>query len=125
MRLLVDTHIFYWFFYEETRIPVDARLAMEAADKLYVSAASIWEIAVKVRIGKLKADPIQMIGNLSRSGFLELPITAIHTVKIATMPLHHNDPFDRLLVAQAQAESMRLLTTDSKLSRYGDFVIQV
>lgn len=125
MRLLLDTQIVYWFFYEQENIPPAAWDAMRKSEGVFVSAASIWEIAIKMRIGKLKADPLRMTGLMAEAGFNELPVFARHTVLVADMPLHHADPFDRLLIAQAIEEPMHLLTTDTQLKQYSALVILV
>jgi len=125
MRLLIDTQIVYWFFFESHSLPASARSWMDQAQSVHLSAASIWEIAIKVRIGKMRADPQKVAQNLERAGFLELPISARHTVRVAEMPLHHSDPFDRILLAQAMSEDMRFLTADEQLPQYSELVIQV
>jgi PIN domain nuclease of toxin-antitoxin system len=125
MRLLLDTQIVYWFFFEEENVPSAAWDVLNRYDEVYVSAVSIWEIAIKVRLGKMKADPHQVATTLKDAGFIELPVYARHTVLVANMPLHHGDPFDRLLMAQAMEEPMRFLTTDSQMKQYSELVIEV
>src|SRR5580698_1223036 len=115
MRVLLDTQIVYWFFYEEQSVPREAWNVMKKATGVFVSAASIWEIAIKVRIGRLKADPGRIVQRMEAAGFDELPVFSKHTVLVACLPLHHGDPFDRLLIAQAIEEPMHLLTTDAEL----------
>ena len=90
-----------------------------------MSAASLWEIAIKVRLGKIDADPDELIAAIGRSGFTELPVRASHASGVARLKMHHNDPFDRLLVAQAVAEPLKLLTADAALARYSDLVVLV
>jgi len=125
MRLLLDTQIVYWFYYERQNVPKEAWSVMNQADGVFVSAASIWEIAIKVRIGKMNADPARIAHLLEAAGFSELPVYAKHTVLVAGLPLHHGDPFDRLLIAQAIEEPMQLLTTDTLFRQYSELVIQV
>lgn len=125
MRLLLDTHIFYWTLYERTRQPALAVKLILDADAVFVSAASLWEIAIKIRIGKLKGDIDQMIENLEPAGFFELPVSKHHAAQVAKLPLHHSDPFDRMLVAQAISEPMYLLTVDSQLPQYSNLIIRV
>lgn len=125
MRILLDTHILYWLFYDQQKVPSAARATLDDADAVYVSAVSFWEIAIKVRVGKLKADIPEMLSNLDAANLLELPVFARHTPIVSTLPLHHTDPFDRLLIAQAMAEPLHLLTADAALKRYSDLVIQV
>lgn len=122
MRLLLDTHLFLWAMANDVRLPVEARELMLEADEVSVSAASIWEIAIKARIGKLKADADYLAETMAASGFVELPVTARHAARVAYLPDHHTDPFDRLLIAQATAEPLLLLTVDQQLAAYGDIV---
>lgn len=125
MRLLLDTQILLWITGQSDRVNAKARKALDSASAIYVSSASIWEIAIKSRLGKLDADPEAMISAIEASGFRELPVLARHTVGVAHMPLLHGDPFDRLLVAQAISETMRLLTADKNLAAYSELVITV
>jgi len=125
MRVLLYTQIVYWFFFEEQNVPGAAWDVMNRCDEVYVSAVSVWEIAIKVRIGKMKADPQRIATLTNAAGFIELPVYAKHTVLVASMPLHHADPFDRLLIAQAMEEPMHLLTTDAQLKQYSGLVIEV
>jgi PIN domain nuclease of toxin-antitoxin system len=125
MRVLADTHIFYWLFYEQHKLPSAARVILDDADAVYVSAASFWEIAIKVRVGKLKVDLPELLASLKPANLIELPVLARHTALVSTLPLYHADPFDRLLIAQAISEPLRLLTTDAKLRQYSELVIQV
>ncbi|MGD0732459.1 MAG: type II toxin-antitoxin system VapC family toxin [Terracidiphilus sp.] len=125
MRLLADTHIVYWFFLEPEKLPPAARKHLDAASAVYVSAASIWEIAIKVKLGKLKADPERLVQRIDASGMRELPVFSRHTALVANLPLLHSDPFDRLLIAQAISEPLHLLTVDPQLRQYSELVIQV
>lgn len=125
MRLLLDTQIVYWFFYEQEKVPQQAYDVMNKADAVFVSAASIWEIAIKVRIGKMTANPRRIVQLLHGAGFHELPVFSRHTVIVADLPMYHGDPFDRLLIAQAMAEPLNLLTADAQLRQYSDLVIEV
>lgn len=122
MRLLLDTHIFIWAVTDSPKLSHEARRQILAADEVYVSAASIWEIAIKSGLGKIEGDVVQMVSAIEGSGFLELPVTADHAARVADLPLHHRDPFDRLLVAQAMTEPLTLLTADNVLSRCTDLV---
>lgn len=125
MRLLLDTHVFLWVVAAAPRLKPATRQLIEGADAVYVSAASIWEVAIKVRLGKLQADPDDLADAIDRSGFVELPVRAAHAAGVATLAPHHNDPFDRLLIAQALAEPLRLVTADQALARYSDVVMVV
>ena len=101
------------------------RRLIESADEVYVSAASIWEIAIKARLGKIEADPHELAAAIEASGFLELPVSAMHAAGVTQLALHHNDPFDRLLIAQALVEPLKLVTVDAMLARYSDLVLLV
>ncbi|CAN5760263.1 type II toxin-antitoxin system VapC family toxin [soil metagenome] len=125
MRLLLDTHVFLWTLADDPRLSREARRAMEEAMEVFVSAASIWEIAIKAALGKLDADPAEFAAAIEPAGFTELPVSARHAAGVRALPLHHADPFDRLLVAQALAEPMRLLTADAVLARYSELVLVV
>lgn len=125
MGVLLDTQIIYWFFYEKQNVPAAAWDVMNQSNGVFVSAASIWEIAIKVKIGKINADAREVVRLLFPAGFKELPVLSRHAVLVADLPLHHGDPFDRLLVAQAIEEPMHLLTTDAQLRQYSELVIQV
>ena len=125
MRLLLDTQIVYWLFYEQHNVPAVARRLIADADEVLISAVAVWEIAIKVRIGKMNADPEDLEQLLEAAGFTELPVFARHAVRVADLPMHHGDPFDRLLVAQAVYEQLNLVTTDANLKQYTELVIQV
>jgi PIN domain nuclease of toxin-antitoxin system len=125
MRLLLDTHIVFWFFYETKRLPDEARRLISDADSNYVSAASIWEIAIKSKLGKINANPKRILESIPVSGFRSLPVRSIHAAAVADLPLHHADPFDRLLVAQSMCEPLRLVTSDEHLKQYSDQIIVV
>ena len=125
MRILLDTHIFYWLIYDQHKLPSAARTILDEADAVFVSAVSLWEIAIKVRVGKLKADIPELISSLEAANLLELPVLARHTPLVSILPLHHADPFDRLLIAQAITEPLLLLTADPQLKQYSELVILV
>jgi PIN domain nuclease of toxin-antitoxin system len=121
VRVLLDTHPLLWALSAPARLPPAARRLIQGAD-VYVSAASIWEISIKAALGKLTADPNEVLAALEPAGFLSLPVTGDHAARVASLPPLHRDPFDRLLVAQALTEPMRLVTNDPWLGRYGDIV---
>jgi PIN domain nuclease of toxin-antitoxin system len=117
VNLLLDTHVLIWWD-EGRRIAAAARRAIEEADTVYVSAASAWEIAIKTGLGRLR--PTRTVEEAaSESGFLELPVTFHHAHRIAALPPHHHDPFDRMLVAQSEIEELTLVTRDPVFARYG------
>jgi PIN domain nuclease of toxin-antitoxin system len=125
MRLLLDTHLFLWAAGGSPLLKPAVRRIIESADQVYVSAASIWEIAIKSRLGKIEAHPDELVAAIDASGFQELPVTSAHAAAVWRLPLHHQDPFDRLLVAQSITEPLRLLTADAILGRYSDVVTVV
>jgi PIN domain nuclease of toxin-antitoxin system len=123
MNLLLDTHVFIWMMTDDSRISPTAKAALaDLGNDLWLSAASVWELSIKSAIGKLVfADPLPVFVSegLIKARASELPVSIRHALQVATMPLHHNDPFDRLLAAQAKVESMALVTVDAKLVPYG------
>jgi PIN domain nuclease of toxin-antitoxin system len=121
-RFLLDTHIFLWAIAGNSRLKAAARRMIEDAEEIQVSACSIWEIAIKARLGKIDADAAEVAAAIEGSGFRELSVRAAHCAGVAHLPLHHADPFDRLLIAQALAESLTLLTADPVLAQYGKSV---
>jgi PIN domain nuclease of toxin-antitoxin system len=121
IRLLLDTQILLWALAGHRRLPREARRLIDDHESI-VSAASIWEIALKVSIGRLEADPAAVRQALDPSGFEELAVTGEHAARVVQLPPHHRDPFDRLLVAQSLVEQLVLLTTDSQLAAYGSLV---
>lgn len=122
MRLLLDTHVFLWTVTGDARLKPASRKLISNADAAYVSAASIWEIAIKSRLGKIEADAEALVAAIDNSGLIELPVSAAHAAAVARLPLHHTDPFDRLLLAQAFTVPLRFLTVDRALSAYGQGV---
>lgn len=121
MRVLLDTQLVLWAMAEPDKLPPAARRQIDEA-QVFVSAASLWEIAIKASLGKLTVEPESIRTTIAPSGFDELPITGAHAVRVKTLPWHHRDPFDRLLVAQALVEPLILLTADGILAAYGDGV---
>lgn len=124
MRILLDTHIFCWWFYEPERLSQETLAIMRGAERTFVSSASIWEISIKVRLGKISADPQELFEQIEANGFRELPVWSRHALLVAKLPMHHADPFDRLLIAQAICEPLHLLTADAQLRQYSELVIQ-
>lgn len=119
MRLLLDTHVVLWALRQDDALGERATAAIENPEnEVLVSAASVWEIAIKKARGKLSA-PDNLRSWIGASGFLELPVTFAHAEQAGALPLHHRDPFDRMLVAQAQNEGLVLLTADADIPRYG------
>ncbi|MFM0667252.1 type II toxin-antitoxin system VapC family toxin [Paraburkholderia sediminicola] len=125
MRVLLDTHIYLWAVTDDPKLSATARKIILDADEVFVSAASIWEASIKVGLGKLNADIDQLVAEIEASGFSELPVKAVHAAMVRNLPDIHRDPFDRLLVAQAMAEPLRLITADGHLSKYSELVLTV
>jgi PIN domain nuclease of toxin-antitoxin system len=122
MQILLDTHIYLWWLKDDHRLSNKARITISDADRVYISSASIWEAAIKIQLGKLKAAMNDLILSIGREGLLELPITAKHAAMISNLPHYHRDPFDRMLIAQAMSEPLRLLTVDEALKPYSELV---
>jgi PIN domain nuclease of toxin-antitoxin system len=122
MNVLLDTQCWLWWFAEEERLNAGARqLIGDGENTLYFSAASSWEIAIKCSIGKLKLpeSPDRYVPRrLASQGMLGMPVEHVHALRVASLPDHHRDPFDRLLVAQAQMEGLALLTADPLIAAY-------
>lgn len=125
MRLLLDTHIFCWSFYEPERLSHQAMKVIREAEEIFVSSASLWEVAIKVRLGKIKADPRELFDQIAANDFIELPVLSRHALLVADLPLYHSDPFDRLLIAQAISEPMHLITADDQFRQYSELVIHI
>jgi PIN domain nuclease of toxin-antitoxin system len=125
MRLLIDTQIFIWAVLDSEHLNVQARRIMTDATEVFVSSASLWEIAIKAKLGKLAGNPNEFVEAVIQSGFQEIVITMHHAAKTYDLPSYHRDPFDRLLIAQAICEPMKLLTADKMLARYTELVITV
>ena len=127
MKVLLDTHTFLWWIANDSQLSERARTVIEDANhQLFLSAASGWEIAIKTRIGKLKlADDLQgfVSEQLRINAIQVLPIQMAHALHVTTLPDHHRDPFDRMLVAQSQLEQLPILTIDPQIAKYSVTVI--
>jgi PIN domain nuclease of toxin-antitoxin system len=121
VRVLLDTHLLLWALGSPLKLSADTRKLVDTSE-VYVSAASIWEISIKAALGKLKADVAEILAAIQPAGLNVLSITGEHAARVARLPTHHKDPFDRILIAQALTEPMILLTNDKALERYGDLV---
>ncbi len=117
MNLLLDTHTVIWFLGGSSKLSADARTAIETADHVYVSSATIWEMAVKVARGRLEA-PADFPDRLLDLGIQQLALEWEHVRVAGGLPLHHRDPFDRMLVAQAIVERLSIVTRDEAIARY-------
>jgi PIN domain nuclease of toxin-antitoxin system len=117
LNLLLDTHAVIWFLDGRDELQREAREAIEMADRVYVSAASIWEMATKVARGRLDA-PSNLPARLVDLGMLPLALEWEHARVAGGLPLHHRDPFDRMLIAQAIVERLTIVTRDEAIRRY-------
>lgn len=118
MKLLLDTHILIWWLTEDKKLSqTEIDIITDSDNIIFISAATAWEIAVKKMIGKLEA-PDDLTAALTANNFFELPITIKHSQKLYQLPLHHHDPFDRIMVAQAIAEDLIFMTRDIKIKLY-------
>lgn len=124
MRVLLDTHVLLWCLRGDRRLDrKTAALLRSPATDVFFSAASVWELAIKASLGKFRGELDELLGALAAEGFTELPVAARHAVEVSSLPFHHRDPFDRLLVAQGRVEGLRLYTDDAALIRYGEPVV--
>lgn len=122
MRLLLDTHAFIWWFEDNRRLSAGARQAIADATEGFLSIASCWEMAIKVSQGRLTlAKPIERLvpEQLGVNGFQLLPVDLDDVARVATLPFHHRDPFDRLLAAQALSDDLTLVSADPVFRKYG------
>jgi PIN domain nuclease of toxin-antitoxin system len=117
VSLLLDTHVVLWWLLDDGALSDELKAMLDHEPDVYVSPATIWEVAIKQAIGKL-ATPADLPEQIRDSGFRELPIVAAHAIAAARLPPHHRDPFDRMLVAQAQVEEFTLVTRDAEIRRY-------
>ena len=118
MRLLLDANALLWAVEQPERLAPSARAAIaDASNSVLVSAASLWELAIKHGLGRLRL-PEEFHSRLEERGFDMLSITPEHAWVAGALPLHHGDPFDRMLVAQAQLEGLTIVTRDAKIARY-------
>ncbi len=125
MHLLLDTHTLLWALFEPHRLALQVHEQIEDPENSVVfSAASVWEIAIKTAIRRfeVRATPAQILAAALAAGFEELPVRSSVALRVADLPMHHGDPFDRLLVAQAMSEPATLLTADAVLARYSELV---
>ena len=124
MRLLLDTHVVLWWLADDPSLSEDIKTRLDHEPDVYVSAATVWEVAIKQAIGKL-VQPADLPERVSGSGFRELAIGFEHAIAAGRLPLIHRDPFDRMLVAQAQCENLTLVTRDPRCQRYEVAVLPV
>lgn len=128
MKLLLDTHVLLWAAGEPDRLSAEARsLLLDDVNRLHFSAASLWEVVIKAGLGRedFRVDPVRLRRLLTAHGYAEVSVTSDHALALAQLPPLHRDPFDRLLVAQARAEGMRLVTADDQVAQYGEGILAV
>lgn len=124
-RVLLDTHLLIWALDEYHRLPVEVRdIIEEPQNEIAFSAVSIWEIAIKVRLGKadFAVRPEEIAASAVATGFFELPLRWQAAAAVADLPMHHRDPFDRVMVAQAITEPIHFYTADRKLAQYSALI---
>lgn len=122
MKLLLDTHVVLWWQRDDRRLNLAARRAIATADVVWVSAASAWEVSIKQALGRLTlTEPFHVL--LAADDFTEMPLSIAHAAALADLPPHHTDPFDRVLIAQAQVEGATIVSHDRALEPYGARVI--
>jgi PIN domain nuclease of toxin-antitoxin system len=119
-NLLLDTHAFIWYSEDDSKLPESIKTEIETADSVYISIASLWEIAIKLSIGKLslRSNYESIEASLEPAGIGLLPISFADTVRVMNLPLHHRDPFDRILIAQAINHSLTLVSCDAAFTAY-------
>jgi PIN domain nuclease of toxin-antitoxin system len=122
VRLLLDTHVVLWWLADDSTLSDDIKATLDHEPDIYLSPASVWEVAIKQAIGMLR-EPTDLAERIRDSGFRALPITSEHAIAAGRLPLIHRDPFDRMLVAQAQCEGLTLVTRDADIHKYGIAVL--
>jgi PIN domain nuclease of toxin-antitoxin system len=124
VQLLVDTHVLLWALVDDERLGVAGEALSDGRNVVYASAVSVWEVAVKRSLGKLRA-PTDIVAAIDETRFTPLPITLQHADAAAGLPDIHRDPFDRILVAQAQIDRLTLVTHDAQMLRYDVATLEV
>jgi PIN domain nuclease of toxin-antitoxin system len=123
VSLLLDTHVVLWWLTDDPTLADEIKDRLDREPDVYVSAATIWEVAIKQAIGKL-SEPPRLPERIRDSGFTPLPISSEHAITAGRLPMIHRDPFDRMLVAQAQCEDLTLVTRDANCQKYDIAVLQ-
>jgi PIN domain nuclease of toxin-antitoxin system len=119
VRLLLDTHVLLWWLANDPSLGEEARAGIsDPSSSVFVSAATVWEVSIKQTLGELEA-PFDLLRQIELNRFEPLSITVSHAYMAGALPRHHDDPFDRMLVAQAMKDGLVLLTRDPRMSRYG------
>jgi PIN domain nuclease of toxin-antitoxin system len=119
VRLLLDTHTLIWWLTNDKRLGSGERDAIADGETIvHVSAANLWEISIKASLGRIDVDTDELTARMEQDAFVELPISWTHAVRAGSLPRHHDDPFDRMLIAQAQEEQLILVSYDGAFSDY-------
>lgn len=119
-QFLLDTHVFLWWLDDNKKLVESVRATLSDQSSLvHISAVTIWEIAIKAKIGKIQVEIGELVQEIEANSFVELPITARHAHVAGNLPRHHDDPFDRMLIAQAQLEGLVVVTPDAMFQSYG------
>lgn len=118
--ILLDTHVYYWFIMDDPHLPASVKRIIETEKMVFVSSVSFWEMTIKSSLGKMElpADITAMMSACEEMGIIILPIRASHLGKLLKLPWIHKDPFDRLIISQAQDEKMSLVTADGNIMKY-------
>ena len=120
MKLLLDSHAFLWWLVEDSKLTAEARKAVsDPLSTIHFSAATVWELSIKAALGKLDLGGVDLVEEIEANDFVELPMTARHSLVAGTLPRHHEDPFDRMLIAQARIEGLTIVTRDPAFRAYG------
>ena len=118
MNLLLDTHIFLWWLQDSKKLSISVKSKIaDASNLIHLSSVSVWEMRIKQRLGKLDI-PDNFRAIITSDDFIALPLTHAHAENVYSLENHHNDPFDRMLISQAQVEELTLVTADTKILRY-------
>ena len=123
MSLLLDTHVVMWWLDDDPTLADDIKDRLDQEQNVYVSSATVWEVSIKQALGKL--GPPDLPEKIRDSGFRHLGITADHGIAAGRLPMHHRDPFDRILIAQAQIEGLTLVTRDAHIQKYDVSILTV
>ncbi len=122
MRVLLDSHAYLWWLIDDAQLSEGARSVISAPESIvHVSAATIWELSIKAALGRLDLGGVDLSSEIALNDFVELPITAAHAKSAGALPRHHDDPFDRMLIAQAGVEGLTCVTRDQAFERYDLF----